>query len=121
QRASGVDVEARGAAGFTLREGKVICLKLYQSRDEGLEAVALAEEAVSANLYLVRSILMAWERGDYGSADWAHPEIEYVMVDGPEPGRWKGLAEMAEAARKGLDAWKDVRFEVEEYRELDDG
>src|SRR5437879_1372707 len=42
------------------------------------------------------------------------------MVDGPEPGIWKGLAEMAEAARKNLDAWKDIRFEIEEYRELDD-
>jgi ketosteroid isomerase-like protein len=74
----------------------------------------------SPNLDLVRSILGAWERGDYSSADWADPEIEYAMVDGPEPGRWKGLAEMAEAARKGLDAWKDIRFEIEEYRELDD-
>ena len=75
---------------------------------------------MSENLDLVRSIMTAWERGDYSSADWADPEIEYAMVDGPEPGHWKGLAEMAEAARKGLDAWKDVRFEVEEYRELDD-
>jgi ketosteroid isomerase-like protein len=74
----------------------------------------------SAHVNLVRSILASWERGDYSSADWADPEIEYAMVDGPEPGRWKGVAGMAEAARKGLDAWKDVRFEIEEYRELDD-
>jgi ketosteroid isomerase-like protein len=38
-RASGVEVEAHGAAIFTLREGKVICLKLYQSSDEALRAV----------------------------------------------------------------------------------
>jgi ketosteroid isomerase-like protein len=42
-RASGVEVEARGAAIFTLREGKVICLKLYQSSDEAREAVGLAD------------------------------------------------------------------------------
>ena len=40
-RASGVEVEARGAAVWTLRDGKVICLKLYQTRDEALKAVGL--------------------------------------------------------------------------------
>ena len=42
------------------------------------------------------------------------------MADGALPGGWKGLAGMAEAARKGLNAWGDVRFTADEYRELDD-
>jgi ketosteroid isomerase-like protein len=42
-RMSGVDVAATGAAVWTLREGKVIELKLYQSREEALRAVGLAE------------------------------------------------------------------------------
>ena len=74
----------------------------------------------SANVELVRSILEAWERGDFSSAEWADPEIELVIGDGPAPGSRKGLAGMAEAARDGLSAWKDFRFAVEEYRELAD-
>jgi ketosteroid isomerase-like protein len=73
----------------------------------------------SANVELVRSIYAAWERGDYRSAEWAHPEIEYVHADGPAPGRWKGMSEMAEAARAFLDAWEAYRIEADEYRELD--
>jgi ketosteroid isomerase-like protein len=42
-RASGIEVEAGGAAVWTLREGKVIHLKIYQSGDEALKAVGLGE------------------------------------------------------------------------------
>jgi hypothetical protein len=42
-RASGVEVASVGAAGFTLREGKVTCLTLYQTSDEALKAVGLEE------------------------------------------------------------------------------
>src|SRR2546426_4597217 len=74
----------------------------------------------SANLDLVRSIFAAVERGDVSSAEWAHPEIEYVVADGPSPGSWTGLAGMAEGFRIWLSAWEDYRVEPEEYRELDD-
>jgi ketosteroid isomerase-like protein len=73
----------------------------------------------SANLDLVRSIFAAWERGDFGSAEWVHPEIENVIADGPSPGSWRGLAGMEEVWREWLSAWEDWRVEAEEYRELD--
>jgi ketosteroid isomerase-like protein len=75
---------------------------------------------VSANLDLVRSIHAAWERGDFSSAEWAHPDIEYKNVGGPSPGSWAGRAGMAEGMRDFLSAWKDFRVNVDQYRELDD-
>ena len=68
----------------------------------------------------MRSIYAAWERGDFGRAEWAHPDIKYVFADGPAPGTWTGLAGMAEVWRDWLSAWEDMNVEAQEYRELDD-
>src|SRR5256885_7942804 len=72
------------------------------------------------NLDLVRSIYAEWERGEYGSAEWAHPKIEWVHADGPSPGSSVGLAEMAASSRDYLSAFEGYRQEAKEYRELDD-
>jgi ketosteroid isomerase-like protein len=74
----------------------------------------------SANLDLVRSIYAANARGDYSSAEWADPNIVYVVADGPEPATWKGLAEMARGMGQILGAWEEVRTKVDGYRQLDD-
>jgi ketosteroid isomerase-like protein len=74
----------------------------------------------SANVELVRSICEGWESGDFSSADWADPDVEFVRADGPSPGRWNGLAGMVAGTRDWLGAWKDARLHVDEYRELDD-
>ena len=58
------------------------------------------------NVELLRSIFAARERGDFSDAGWAHPEIEYVIVDGPEPTSYKGLAGLAQSGSEhpgGLD------------------
>jgi ketosteroid isomerase-like protein len=73
----------------------------------------------SAKLVLVRSIYADWERGDFSSADWAHPEIELVVADGPTPESWQGLAGIAEGWGVYLANWEDYRAEAEEYREID--
>ena len=75
---------------------------------------------MSANLALVCSIYAAIERGDYRRADWADPEIEYVVVDGPSPGSVTGLPGMTESMRTMFGGMKDLRTEAEDYRELGD-
>ena len=72
----------------------------------------------SANVELVRSIYTAWKRDDFGSATWAHSDIEVVSVDGPQPGRWRGLDGLAEALGQWRGAWVDFQAEAEEFRAL---
>jgi ketosteroid isomerase-like protein len=75
---------------------------------------------MSENLDLVHSILADWERGEFGrTAEWADPGIEFVVADGPEPGRWFGLAGAEEGGRAILSPFEDARIEAEEYRDLD--
>jgi hypothetical protein len=75
---------------------------------------------VSANVDLVRSIHAAWERGEFfAHAEWAHPEIERVMVDGPTPESGSGLAGMAQMWRGFLAAYDDFSATAETYREID--
>jgi len=74
---------------------------------------------MSSNLDLVRSIYADWERGEWGSAEWAHPGIEFAVAGGPEPSRWTGLAGMAQGWREWLRAWEDFRAEREGYLVID--
>jgi hypothetical protein len=62
---------------------------------------------------------MAWKDGDWTSVDWADPEIEYEIADGPAPGRWTGLRGLEEGWRNILGAWENFRIEADEYRQLD--
>ena len=74
---------------------------------------------MSENLDLVRSIYAAIGHGDFGSADWTDPEIEYVRADGFEPDSLIGRNGLVAAMRSLFGALADFRNEAEDYRELD--
>jgi ketosteroid isomerase-like protein len=74
---------------------------------------------MSENLDLVRSIFEQWERGEYGSADWAHPELELDVRDLPASGSSSGVAQAGKLWRDFLGAWEGHQVEADEYRELD--
>ena len=73
---------------------------------------------MSENLDLVRSIFADWERGDFSSAAWADPEIEFESF-GFDAMKTTGVAGMAERWRDWMRTWDDYRTEADEYRELD--
>jgi hypothetical protein len=75
----------------------------------------------SANVEVVMLIIAANERGDYRSTEWAHPDIEFVVADGPSPGRSTGVAGMTEGWLDMANAFEHLSTEADEYRELDGG
>jgi hypothetical protein len=67
--------------------------------------------------YSARAVLTRGIR--HGSAEWAHPGIEYVHADGPEPGTVTGLDGMVQNMRSVFGAFQELRTHPEDYRELD--
>ncbi len=74
---------------------------------------------MSGSLDLVRAIYAGWERGDFGSAEWAHPDIEFEFADGPEPGLWTGREAMSRRYGEWLSGFHGFRAEPEQYVEVD--
>ena len=72
------------------------------------------------NVELVRSIYERWERGDFTSGDWAYPDIEFAFADGPEPGSWTGIKNMADRYGEWLRGWRDFRGEPEQFIVVDE-
>ena len=68
---------------------------------------------------LLRALYSRWERGDFASVDWADPDIEFAIADGPSPVQVRGLAAMARTWGEAISPYENLTVAAEEYRELD--
>ena len=67
---------------------------------------------------IVRSIHRAWEKGDFSSADWADPDIEYSP---PHERRLsRGVTEMGRRFGEWIAAWENLRVSAEKIVGADD-
>jgi ketosteroid isomerase-like protein len=72
---------------------------------------------------VVRQIYRAWGRGDFSSAEWADPDIEFIFhsrKDGPEDVVLRGTEAMGQAWAEWLGAWEQFRVEGREVIDLGD-
>ena len=70
------------------------------------------------NVELIRRIYARWELGDFATAEFFDPRVEYVRV-GAEgvggPGEWQGVDEMWRALLEWFQAFEDIKIESERF------
>jgi SnoaL-like protein len=125
---SGMSLEGDVYQCFWLRHGRFFREEDHLTSSGALHALGLEGDTLEAtglrapsNIDLLRSICAGWERGDFSSAEWAHPEIEFVIADGAVAGSWTGLAGLAEGFREIISPMEQYRIVIDDYRELEDG
>ena len=72
------------------------------------------------NVEIVRLVYEGWARGDFSEGEAFHPEVEFEMVDWPEPVRSRGLEEMQRMWRTTLSAWDDFRAQPDDFVDYGD-
>ena len=66
---------------------------------------------------MVRSIFARWERGDFSSADWMHPEIEFVGAEGTAV---QGVSGVGSRWGDFLDSWDHFVALADEFLDAGD-
>jgi ketosteroid isomerase-like protein len=71
------------------------------------------------NVEIVRSILAAWETGDFSAATWADPEIHFIP--GGLESDTHGIEALSKQWRESLDSWDEFATVPEEFFDAEDG
>lgn len=117
-RSSGIEFERRQAGVWTIREGKIVEVVWFPSRDEALEAVRLRKWSLSQeNVEIVRRLYDEFfsnpERMfDPAAIKYFDPEIEIrqsAFLVGTE-GTFHGYEGVARAAREMMDVFRRLYF-----------
>ena len=67
------------------------------------------------NVEIVRRVYDRWAHGDFSEGDVFHPEVEFELVDWPEPVRTRGVSAMGRAWLATPGAWDDYRAVPEDF------
>jgi ketosteroid isomerase-like protein len=122
-RASGVDVKLAGSAAvWTIREGRIVRVVFFPTREEALEAAGLREQAMSqGGLEIVRRHVEAFGRDAATALCFLDPYVVWdtSRVGGADPAY--GLEGVTQAARRYLGAFEEYAFEVERLSDLGSG
>lgn len=70
------------------------------------------------NVEIVRRVFAMWAVGDFSEGDAFHPDVEFDMVDWPEAGSSRGVAEMRRTWMAALAAWEDFRAAPGEFTDV---
>ena len=69
------------------------------------------------NVEIVRRVFDRWAHGDFTEVDFFDPEVEFELVDWPEPVKARGVPAMGRAWLAILGAWDDYRAVPEDFIE----
>lgn len=117
-RGSGVEVDGRESALFTVRDGRVVRYAWYQGEDDAHNAM----RELAGGGERVRAAIDAINRGDVdGFLARTHSDFEWqVLEESPLAGTYRGQ----EAVRGYVEEWSntfdDVRLDIEELIEIGD-
>jgi ketosteroid isomerase-like protein len=73
----------------------------------------------TSNIDVARSVYGDWSRGDFDSAEWLAPDIEFVIADGPAPDHARGLDGMVASVRDLMGGIDELKIEAQDFRTLE--
>lgn len=116
-RSSGVPVKSAHAAVWTLVDGKVTRLQVFDERQQAVEAAGLSER-----LAALRAVYEEWGKGNFhAGVDLLDRLVLYIpTVEVPDAGYYVGPEGAKEFLRRWLESWTNLAVAADEFIEAGD-